>query len=508
MSYELKKIFSGIPGFDEISRGGIPQARTTLVSGTSGSGKTLFSTQFLYNGIIQYGENGVFVTFEEKPNDIIMNIHSFGWDIEKMVQQNKWAFVDASPDESLGTEIGEYDLGAFIARIEYAIKKVNAKRVAIDSISALFTSFDSVGVVRQSLYRLAASLKKLGVTCILSAERPTETGTISRYGVEEFVSDNVILLHNRINEKGQRERTIEILKFRGSGHDSEEAPLIVTDVGINLYPRPKPLLTGEGFSTKLSTGIKGLDELLHGGVYKNSTTLITGASGTGKTVSTLHFIMEGAAKKENSLLIEFEESPGQLFRNAESFGWPLREYVKQGKIQLVCHYPEDLRAEQYLKIIQNLVIKNKIKRFVMDSLSAIARIYSEEKFRSFVIGLNAFLKMNNITSVLTNTTAQLLGLTQITETHLSTATDNIIILKYVELGGSMRRLLGVLKQRGSMHEKKLMEYHITSKQGMSIIGSFEGVENLMSGSARRVEIRFDEADAEKEFMEESEMGRI
>lgn len=416
--------------------------------------------------------------------------------------------MDVSPDESETIEIGKYDLQAFLVRIEYAIKKVNAKRVVIDSVSALFTHFDAPGIIRRALYSLTYSLKKSGVTCILSAERPTEKGTISRYGVEEFVSDNVILLHNRLSERGIRERSIEILKFRGSDHDSEEAPLVVTDIGINIYPRPKPQLQGEGFSKKISSGVIGLDKLLHGGVYKNSTTLITGASGTGKTVTMLHFIMEGAKNNENSLLIEFEESPGQLFRNAESFGWNLKEEVDRGRIQLVCHYPEDLRSEQYLKIIQDLVIKHKVTRFAMDSLSAIARIYTEEKFRSFVIGLNAFLKMNNVTSLLSNTTAQLLGITQITETHLSTCTDNIVILKYVELGGKMRRLVSILKQRGSRHEKDLMEYEINTENGMEIIGPFAGVENLMSGSARRIEIKFDEIDAETEFMKESISGRV
>jgi len=312
MAKKLSKVVSGIPGFDEISHGGIPKGRTTLASGTSGSGKTVFSAQFLYKGITECGENGVFVTFEETPQDIIKNTNSFGWDIAKLVKENKWAFVDASPDEADNLEVGKYDLGAFLARIEYAIKKVKAKRVTIDSVSALFTHYQDPGIIRRELYRLASRLKTLNVTCIMTAERPVEEGQISRYGVEEFVSDNVILLHNRLNDQGERERTIEILKFRGSAHDSEEAPLLVGDLGVSLYPRPKPKLRGKGFSQKISTGIKGLDEMFYGGVYRNSTTLITGASGTGKTVTTLHFIMEGAKRGEKSLLIEFEESPDQL----------------------------------------------------------------------------------------------------------------------------------------------------------------------------------------------------
>jgi len=508
MEKKLSKIPSGIPGFDEISHGGVPKGRATLVSGASGSGKTVLSVQFLYKGVSDFKENAVFVTFEETPEDISRNIKSFGWNIEKLTREKKWAFVDASPDEGDNVEVGQYDLGGFLARIEYAIEKVGAKRIAIDSVSALFTNFQSSGIIRRELYRIIRRLKELNVTCLMTAERPTEDGGVSRYGVEEFVSDNVVLLHNRLNLRGERERTVEILKFRGSGHDSEEAPLIVSNIGMNMYPRPKPKLCGKGFTEKISTGVEGLDDMFFGGVYRNSTTLVSGASGTGKTVSTLHFVLEGASKKEKSLLIEFEESPDQLCRNASSFGWDLKKYVDEGSLQLIAHYPEDLKSEQYLKIIQDLVLKNSAKRVALDSLSALERIYSEEKFRSFVIGLNAFLKIQNVTSLLTNTTSQLLGLSQITETHLSTVTDNIIILKYVELGGKMRRLLSVLKQRGSMHNKELMEYQIDPKKGLDILGPFKGVENLLSGSARRVEIRFDEEAAETEFLKESSEGRI
>jgi len=509
MAKKLSKVASGIPGFDDISHGGIPKGRTTLVSGTTGSGKTAFSAQFLYEGIVNFGENGVFVTFEETPQDIIRNTKGFGWNIDKLVKENKWAFMDASPDYSSSVEVGQYDLGAFLARIAYAIKKVKAKRVVIDSVSALFTHYHYYRVVRQELHKLVANLKESNVTCIMTAERLLEDGQISRYGVEEFVSDNVILLHNRLNLHGERERTIEILKFRGLSHDSEEAPLLVSVRGINIYPRPKPKLRGKGFSQKTSTGIKGLDDMLYGGIYKNSTTLITGASGSGKTVATLHFIMEGAKRSVKSLLIEFEESPDQLYRNAASFGWDLKKYVDNGIVELLCHYPEDLRAEQYLQMIQDLVIAKKVKRVVFDSISDIQRIYNERKFRTFVIGLNAFLKMHDVTSVFTNTTSQILGVTEITETNLSTLSDNIIILKYVELGGRMHRLISALKERGSMHKRDLMEFEITEESGVDIIGPFKDAENLMSGFARRIrQMGLNKEEAERDFIAEVAAGKI
>jgi circadian clock protein KaiC len=506
MAGKLSKVASGIPGFDEISHGGIPKGRTTLVSGTTGSGKTAFSAQFLYEGIVEFDENGVFVTFEENPQDIISNTKSFGWNIDKLVKENKWAFVDASPDDSISVEVGQYDLGAFLARIAYAVKKVKAKRVVIDSVSALFTHYQDMEGIRRELHKLTANLKKSNITCIMTAERPLEDGQISRYGVEEFVSDNVILLHNRLNSHGERERTIEILKFRGLTHDSEEAPLLVSIQGMNIYPRPRPKLRGKGFSQKISTGIKGLDDMLCGGVYRNSTTLLTGASGSGKTVATLHFIMEGAKHGEKSLLIEFEESPDQLYRNAASFGWDLKKYVDNGIVELLCHYPEDLRAEQYLQMIQNLVITKKAKRVVFDSISDIQSIYNERQFRTFIISLNALFKMHGITTIFTNTTSQILGVTEITETHLSTASDNIIILKYVELGGQMHRLISVLKQRGSKHKKDLMEFDITTDAGVEIIGPFKGVENLMYGSARRI-YQIGKEDAERDFIAKAVAGR-
>ncbi|MBN2594166.1 MAG: circadian clock protein KaiC [Sedimentisphaerales bacterium] len=511
MAGKLSKVASGIPGFDEISQGGIPKGRTTLISGISGSGKTAFSAQFLYKGITDCGENGVFVTFEEAPADIIRNTKSFGWNIDKLVKENKWAFVDVSSDDSGSVEVGRYDLGAFLARIAYAVEKVKAKRVVIDSVAVLFTSYQDQGVIRRELHKLAANLKKSNVTGIITTERQFEDRQISRYGVEEFVSDNVILLHSSLSSQGERERTIEVLKFRGSSHDSEEVPMLVTVEGVVVYPRLKPKPGGKIFLQKISTGIKGLDKLLCGGVYKNSSTLITGASGSGKTITALHFIVEGAKRGEKSLFVEFEESPDQLYRNAASFGWDLEKYVKKGLVKLICHYPAGLKAEQYLKLIQDTVLAHKAKRIALDSISDIKRIYNERKFHTFVTGLSTLLKMTDATSVLTNTTPQLLEMKEISETHLSTAADNIIILKYVELEGRMHRVISVLKQRGSKHEKDLMEFEVTSSAGITVLGPFKGIENLMNGTARRIlqmELGNGRKEAERDFIAEAAAGKI
>lgn len=483
----INKALTGITGFDEIAHGGIPKGRTTLLAGTSGSGKTIFAMQFLIGGLLK-GESAVFVTFEETPKDIIRNMKSFGWDLQKWIDEGKFLFVDASPSEDETIEVGEFDLGAFLARILYAIKKIKAERVTLDSISALFPRYSDQAIIRRELYRITAKLKEMGVTAILTAERVTEEkDQIARFGVEEFVSDNVVLLHNYLdNVRGDRKRSVEILKFRGTSHETQDTPLLVLADGMNVFPRPKPSYKGQiSSNTKLSLGVPGLDKMFFGGVYELSTTLVSGASGAGKTVMGLHFILEGARKGEKGLLIAFEESDEQLFRNAESFGQDLRKYVKQGLVRLFTSVPEELKPEEHFKRIRDIIEEVSVKRFVIDSLSALERIYPPDRFREFTVGLNTYLKSQGVTSIMTNTTSSLLDVSQITETHLSTATDNIIILKYIELEGQMKRALILVKSRGSDHDKQLHEVNIDST-GMSVGEPFFGIENLMGGSAKRV----------------------
>jgi circadian clock protein KaiC len=485
--FVLEKAPTAILGFDEIAHGGIPRGRTTLVSGTSGSGKTIFSMQFLVGGL-NAGEAGVFVTFEETPKDITRNMKGFGWDLEKYQKQGKFVFVDASPSEDETIEVGDFDLGAFLARILYAVKKVGAKRVAIDSISALFPRYSDQAVIRRELYRIASALKKIGVTTLLTAERIEESeGRVGRFGVEEFVSDNVILLHNFLDViRGDRKRSVEILKFRGTTHETQDTPLLVLRDGVNIFPRPRPSYKGQKSSdTKISLGVPGLDKMFFGGVYELSTTLLTGPSGSGKTVSGLHFIMEGARSNQRGLLIAFEESDEQLYRNAASFGWDLRGAVKKGLVRLFTSVPEELKPEEHFKRIRDIVEEVKVSRLVVDSLSALERIYAPDRFREFTVGLNTYLKSQGVTSFMTNTTSSLLDVTTITETHLSTATDNIILLKYVELDGQMKRAIAAIKSRGSDHDKQLHENVIDSR-GMHVGEPFYGVENLMGGSAKRV----------------------
>jgi len=488
-SSSLLKVKTGVEGFDEIAHGGIPQGRSTLISGTSGSGKTIFSMQFLVAGIEIYAENGVFVTFEEIPDDIIKNMLGFGWDLSRYLKEGKFAFVDASPSEDESVEVGEFDLGAFLARLLHAVEKVGAKRMAIDSISALFPRYTDQAKIRRELYRIAAKLKKIGITTLITAEKIGEAeGRVGRFGVEEFVSDNVILLHNCLDEEHRdRRRSIEILKFRGTSHETQDTPLLVRSDGINVFPRPKPSYAGQKSSTvKITTGIGQLDQMLFGGYYEDSVTLISGPSGVGKTVLALQFMVEGARKGENGLFFAFEESQEQLYRNAESFGWQLRELVKEGKVKLICSVPEELKAEEHYKRIKDIVEAAHVKRFVIDSLSALERIYAPNKFREFVIGLNVYLKNKGVTSLITDTISTLLDVSEITESNLSTMADNVILIKYVEVEGKIKRALAVIKARASEHDKQLHELVIDNK-GISLGKGFLGLENLMGGSAKRIE---------------------
>jgi circadian clock protein KaiC len=275
------------------------------------------------------------------------------------------------------------------------------------------------------------------------------------------------------------------LKFRGTSYDSSATPVVINKEGISVYPRPHAVSPETGSLKKMNTGIEGLNDMSLGGLHKFSTTLITGASGTGKTLMAMSFILEGAKKGQKGLYIAFEESITQLLRNADAFGWPMEKYVKDGTIEIIARPPEEKPAEEYYKYVKDIVKRKKIKRFVLDSLSGLERVYEPAKFLEFVIGLNGFLKQHEVTSYFTNTTSALLGGAQISETHLSTLTDNIIMLKYVEVEGDMKRAISLLKTRGSQHDKLLRSYHIDDT-GIHIGEPFVGFSGVMGGTAMRV----------------------
>ena len=477
----VTKLDVGIEGINIITYGGIPRGRTTLISGTSGSAKTIFAIQFLAEGV-KKGETGVFVTFEERPEDIRKNIRSLGWNIEKWEQEGKWAFVDASPIVEQETIIsGKFDLGGLLSRIESAVKNTGAERVSIDALGTIFSALGDSVIVRSELLRMAYSLKKMDVTSVITSERDQEYGPIARFGVEEYVTDNVIVLRNVLEDE-KRRRTIEILKFRGTTHQKGEFPFsIVPNRGIVIIPLTALELKQNSSSIRITSGNQEIDRMCGGGFYRDSVILVSGATGTGKTLMTTEFMAGGAANDERCLLFAFEESREQLVRNATGWGVNYEKMEKEGKIKVVCQYPEIASLEDHLINIKDTIADFKPTRVAIDSLSALERISTSKGFREFIISVTSFIKHEEIAGLFTSSTPNLSGGTSVTETNISTLTDSIILLRYVEIYGEMRRGVTVLKMRGSMHEKQIREFSIDGN-GMHIGKPFQNIVGIISGN--------------------------
>jgi circadian clock protein KaiC len=473
---------TGIVGFDQIANGGIPAGRSTLLSGTAGSGKTVMALQFLLSGVRDYGESGVFVTFEEAPADLMENVRSFGWDLEGLVESKRIAVVDVTPEP--GEEVvatGAYDLSALLARIEYAIHSVQAKRVILDAVGALFPQLTDPNVIRRELHRVAAGLRMLGVTTLVTMERTEEEGGLGRWGVEEFVADNVIVLRNRL-ENEKRRRTVEILKFRGATHHKGEYPFTIdSEDGVTIIPLSAIELKQRSSDIRVSSGVPELDKMCSGGMYRDSIILVSGATGTGKTLMVSQYIKAAIEAGERALLFGAEESREQLTRNAASWGVDFEKAERDGLLRIICRYPEVMGLEDHLLQIKRDIRAFQPQRVAIDSMSAFERVSTPKSFREFVIALTSTIKHLEITGLFTNTTSMLSGGESVTETHISTITDTIILLRYVELHGEMRRGLTVLKMRGTYHDKGIREYLIDN-HGLHVQAPFRGVHGILTGT--------------------------
>jgi circadian clock protein KaiC len=479
--FSIEKLTTGISGFDEIAYGGLPKGRTTLVSGTSGSAKTVFACQLLAEGIRQSNEAGVFVTFEESADNIRSNMSGFGWDIAEWERAGKWRFVDASsrPDEEY--VFSGYDLGALMARIQNSVRSIGAKRVALDSIGVMLAQFNDSGVVRHELFRIIAALKTMDVTAVVTAERTSEGVGPTHYGVEEFVSDNVIILNNRLEDE-RRRRTIEILKFRGTMHAKGEYPFtIIPNKGIVVIPVSALELMGGGSNIRVTMGNVELDTMSDGGAYRASTTIVAGTTGTGKTLLATTFTAGGAASGERCLYFSFEESREQLIRNAAGWGMDLEAMEQAGLVRIMCIHPESAGLQDHLIHLQDVIEDYHPNRVVVDSLSAMERVSSARTLSEFMMGLTASFRQMEITSLFTNSTSGLIGNRSITEGDISTITDSIILLRYLESNSEVRRGLMILKMRGSNHDKRIRELTIDDK-GITIGKAFRNVSGILSGN--------------------------
>ena len=477
----LERVEVGIPGFDSLALGGLPRGRTTLVAGGTGSGKTVFGLQFLASGAREFGEPGVLVTFAERPDDLIANSESFGWDLRGLVGDGRLVIVDAAPD--LGAVVtGRFDLGGLSARIAHALARVEGKRLVLDPIDALLTGFAAAGEVRRAFAAMVRELRPLGATTLLAAERSGERGYVARYGAEEFAVDNVVLLRNDLDAEYRR-RTIEVLKLRGAEHGKGEFPFVINPkAGIELVPFSIIEAPRDAASEKMSLGVRELDEMCGGGIYRDSLVMVTGATGTGKTLMGVQFIAAGLAAGERGLLLSFEENPSQLIRNARSWGVDLETAQSDGRLRVVSRYPERVGLEDLLVEIKHNVDEFAPRRFVIDSMTALEHNAPPRAFREFGVGLTGFLKGRGVGTLMTTTLPSLLGGEHATAVYLSTITDSIIALRYYDLDSKIKRAVLVLKLRGGAHANAMHEYEITDT-GMRLRGPIRGVRGILAGVA-------------------------
>ena len=473
----IDKLETGISGLDRLMHGGLPRHRVTLLAGTSGSAKTVLSAQFLVEGVAR-GEPGVFVTMEEPPEAIRENMAGMGWDIPAMEAAGDFAFVDASPDLEGDVVLGEFDFGGLIARIGAAIERIGATRVVLDSIGSVFVRFGEPALVRRELGVVSAALREREVTSIVTVERLTEDGPISRHDVEEFVADNVIILRNRLGGE-RRRRTIEVLKVRGSSHSKGEYPFsVLSETAVQIVPINNTRLDHRSTLTRITSGVEDLDEMLGGGLFRDAITVVSGATGTGKTLLTTHFLAAGAQADERCLLLAFEESPEQLARNATSWGFDYDDLQGSDTLRVLSVFPESQSLEDHLVMIREQVLDYKPTRIAIDSMSALERVSEDLQFREFCIGLISFLKQEQIATFLTSTTSGLSGGPSVTDAHVSTLTDTILLLRYVEADGRVERALHVLKMRGSRHDTHVRRYQITD-DGMKIDEPFDSAVGII-----------------------------
>ena len=456
----LPKAPTGIDGLDEITDGGLPRGRPTLICGGPGCGKTLLATEFLVRGATQFGEAGVFISFEETGEELAQNVRSLGFDLDRLVEEKKLAIDYVRVERAEIDESGEYDLEGLFLRLGLAIDSVGAKRVVLDTIESLFGGFTNEALLRSELRRLFRYLKDQGVTAVITGERGERSFT--RQGLEEYVYDCVILLDHRVNEQVSTRR-LRIVTYRGTTHGTNEYPFLIDESGFSVLPLSGVQLDHAVSNERVSSGVPGLDEMLDGkGYYRGSSILVSGTAGTGKTSIAAHFAHESARRGERCLLLAFEESPQQLMRNMQSIGIDLEPFVRKGVLAIHASRPTLHGLEMHLMRIHKMVAQFDPAAIVIDPVSNFIDSSTALETQAMLLRLIDFLKTKQITALFTHLTSGD-GALEGTDVGISSLIDTWLLVKTFETGDERSRGLYVLKSRGMPHSKQIREFLITSR---------------------------------------------
>jgi circadian clock protein KaiC len=482
-NFVFPKSPTGIEGLDEITEGGFPKGRPTLICGGAGCGKTLLSMQFLIKGITEFGENGVFMSFEEPSNDLSLNVKSLGFDLEKLKADKKLVVDHVRVERSEIEEAGEYDLDGLFIRLAHAIDTVKATRVVLDTIESLFSGLDNQAILRAELRRLFHWLKEKGVTAVITGERGE--ATLTRQGLEEYVSDCVIVLDHRVIEQVSTRR-LRIVKYRGSTHGTNEYPFLIDKDGISVLPITSLRLDNEVSSDIVSTGVPGLDDMFAGGgFYRGSNILISGTAGTAKTTIAAYFADEQCKKGERTVFFAFEESPQQLVRNMKSIGMDLEKHIQSGLLQIHSSRPSLNGLELHLLKLRKLIKDFQPTTIIIDPISNLISVGSEQEVRSMLVRLIDMLKFSNITALFTSLNKQNENFRpDLAEESVSSLVDTWVTVRDMEGVGERNRGLFIVKSRGMGHSNQVREFIITQK-GIELLDVEMGPNGILTGAARK-----------------------
>jgi circadian clock protein KaiC len=482
-NFVFPKSPTGIEGLDEITEGGFPKGRPTLICGGAGCGKTLLSMQFLIKGITEFGENGVFMSFEEPSNDLSLNVKSLGFDLEKLKADKKLVVDHVRVERSEIEEAGEYDLDGLFIRLAHAIDTVKATRVVLDTIESLFSGLDNQAILRAELRRLFHWLKEKGVTAVITGERGE--ATLTRQGLEEYVSDCVIVLDHRVIEQVSTRR-LRIVKYRGSTHGTNEYPFLIDKDGISVLPITSLRLDNEVSSDIVSTGVPGLDDMFAGGgFYRGSNILISGTAGTAKTTIAAYFADEQCKKGERTVFFAFEESPQQLVRNMKSIGMDLEKHIQSGLLQIHSSRPSLNGLELHLLKLRKLIKDFQPTTIIIDPISNLISVGSEQEVRSMLVRLIDMLKFSNITALFTSLNKQNENFRpDLAEESVSSLVDTWVTVRDMEGVGERNRGLFIVKSRGMGHSNQVREFIITEK-GIELLDVEMGPNGILTGAARK-----------------------